>query len=93
MAISRRVALPFSLLFLAGCSWHTEALMIGPDTYQVSANAAPARGGITGAIGIALDKANQKCQSMGKQVVVVKQETEYQPWPPNGIANVTFRCE
>jgi hypothetical protein len=67
--------------------------MVGPDTYQVSANAAPLRGGITGAIGIALDKANQKCQSMGKRVVVVSQETGYQPWPPNGIANVTFRCE
>jgi ABC-type uncharacterized transport system auxiliary subunit len=81
------------IALVAGCAWSTDAMMIGPDTYRVSANAAPARGGVTGALGIAHEKATEKCQSLGKRLVVTETKTEYQPWPPNGIANVTFRCE
>jgi hypothetical protein len=37
-----------TLVFLAtlatGCAWQSEALRVGPDTYQTSANASPARG-------------------------------------------------
>ena len=34
-------------LALSGCAWQSEALKVGEGTYQVSANASPARGGIT----------------------------------------------
>jgi len=67
--------------------------MIGPDTFQASANAAPARVGGTGVVGIALSEANEKCQSLGRRVVVTETKMDHQPWPPNGIANMVFRCE
>jgi hypothetical protein len=78
---------------LSGCAWKTDALRVGPDTYMVSANAAPARGGVTGALGLALERANETCEAQGKHVNVIERKTEQQPWPPNGIAHVTFRCE
>jgi hypothetical protein len=34
---------------VTGCAWQSKALKVGPEIYQVSANASPARGGITGA--------------------------------------------
>ena len=42
---------------LTGCAWQSEALKLSEDTYQVSANASPARGGITGAREMAITNA------------------------------------
>jgi hypothetical protein len=44
----------------SGCAWQSEALKVGDDTYQVSANASPARGGITGAREMALRESLNK---------------------------------
>ena len=75
-----------------GCAWQSEALKIGEDTYQVSANASPARGGITGARQMALTNANTKCNSLGKQINVTDIQSE-SAFPANGVATVTFICK
>lgn len=87
----------FLLLLVAAagspsCAWQSEALKVGDDTYQVSANASPARGGITGAREMALKNANAKCSSLGKSIDVTNIETEH-AFPTNGVATVTFRCK
>jgi hypothetical protein len=61
---------------LGSCAWQTDALRIGSDTYQMSANAAPARGGVTGALGMALTR-NKTCEAQGKRVNVLERKTEH----------------
>lgn len=87
----------FSLVTIAslafsGCAWQSEALKVGDDTYQVSANASPARGGITGAREMALRNANAKCDSLGKKITVVDIKSEW-AFPANGVATITFACK
>jgi hypothetical protein len=79
------------LVCLAGCAWQSEALKVGPDTYQVSANASQARGGVAGAQGMALKNANKKCDSLGKSITVTDTKTE-SGWTQNGVATITFTC-
>jgi len=79
-------------LAFGGCAWQSEALKVGDDTYQVSANASPARGGITGAREMALRNANSKCDSLGKSITVVDMKSEYAS-PANGVATITFTCK
>ena len=67
-------------------------MRIGVDMYQVSANASPARGGITGAREMALTNANRKSDELKKQIKVLDIQSEY-AFPANGVATVTFKCE
>ncbi len=78
-------------LLLVGCAWTSDALQLGASTFQVSANASPARGGITGARGMALEAANEKCAELGRTISVTNIETET-AFPANGVATVTFNC-
>jgi hypothetical protein len=50
------------------------------------------RGGKTGAHEMAVDNANKKCESMGKQIEVTDTKIEW-GFPTNGVATVTFRCK
>ncbi len=77
---------------LVACAWQSEALKMGEDTYQVSANASPARGGVTGAREMALTNANKKCDELKRQITVVDVKTEF-AFPANGVATVTFTCK
>jgi hypothetical protein len=86
-----RTIITLLLVAVAGCAWQSEALKVGPDTYQVSANASPARGGITGAREMALKNANKKCESLGKSITVTDTQTEH-AFPTNGVATITFTC-
>lgn len=81
----------FSVLALTGCAWQSDALQVDPNTFQTSANASPARGGMTGAQQMALTNANTKCASLGKQIHVTDIKTEH-AFPANGVATVTFEC-
>ena len=78
-------------IMVNACAWQSEALMIGPDLYQTSANASPARGAATGAREMALRNANAKCDSMKRQIEVTDTKTEY-AFPANAVVTVTFRC-
>src|SRR5262249_4923968 len=53
----------------AGCATSTGVLPAGPDTYTLSENFAPARGGAMGAQQAALTKANEYCATQGRQFV------------------------
>ena len=88
----KRVIVAITLaIALASCAWQSEAIKMGESTYQVSANASPARGGITGAREMALTNANKKCDDLKKQIEVVDIKNEY-AFPANGVATVTFKC-
>jgi hypothetical protein len=65
---------------------------MGEDTYQVSANASPVRGGVTGAREMALTNANKKCDDLQRQIKVIDVETGY-AFPTNGVVTVTFTCK
>jgi hypothetical protein len=90
--MSTRLLLPLVCLLACGCAWQSAVLQVGEDTYQVSANASPMRGGITGAREMAITSANNKCDSLGKKITVtdIKSENAY---PANGVATVTFVCK
>jgi hypothetical protein len=79
-------------LLISVCAWQSEALRIGDDMYQVSANASPARGGVRGAQEMALTNANGKCDSLLKKIEVLDIKTE-PALPANGVATVRFRCK
>lgn len=86
-----RVTAITGALWLAGCAWQSEVMQVGPDMYRVSANASPARGGVTGAQEMALSNASEKCASVGR-VVLVKDTTTDFAFPANGVATITFTC-
>lgn len=92
MKASSTLVLGFFSCALAGCAWQSQALKVGEDTYQVSANASPARGGVTGAREMALTNANEKCDSLKKKIEVVDIKTEF-AFPANGVATITFTCK
>ena len=74
-----------------GCAMTYDVVKVGDDTYQTSAVAAPARGGISGAQQMAIANANKKCDSMGKSINVTNIETGHE-FPAAGRAIVTFSC-
>jgi len=86
-----RAAPIVACLAIAGCTWQSEAMKVGADTYQTSANVSPVHGGQTGARHAALNRANAKCDELGKQIEVIRVETQW-AFPANTVATVTFRC-
>jgi hypothetical protein len=78
-------------LILAGCAVTHDAIQVGPNRYQTSALAAPARGGISGAQRLATQKAAAACAAKGLQVNVLSVDTGHE-FPINGTATVTFEC-
>lgn len=92
MNAARRVVVPaLMVVLLASCAWQSQALRLSDDTWQVSANASPARGAATGARSMALTNANRHCEALGRTVEVVNIEMAY-AFPANSVATVTFRC-
>lgn len=79
-------------VLFAGCAQSSGVLKMGPDTYTVSAAAAPARGGSSEARKIALTEANQHCAQMGKEILVTNVGTATTNIYGAGSAEVTFRC-
>jgi hypothetical protein len=79
-------------LGLAACAMSSDAQQIGPDTYTLSAIAAPARGGIFGARQVAFKGAAAFCQQSGKEILV----RNIQSQPVNnfgaGSVDLIFRC-
>ena len=82
----------FACVLLVSCSQSSGVLRMGPDTYTVSAAAAPARGSSSGARKIALTEANQYCAQMGKEILVTNVGTASTNIYGAGSAEVTFRC-
>ena len=88
--------LAFALIWICGCSlaggcaMNYGVIKVGPDTYEVSAVAAPARGGISGAQAKADEAATEKCQSLGKSRKVTYITTVHEPAAERAV--VTFTC-
>jgi hypothetical protein len=76
----------------ASCAQSSGILKMGPDTYTISASAAPARGGSSEARKIALSEANQHCAQMGREILVTNVGTATTNIYGAGTAEVTFRC-
>ena len=57
-------------MLFSDCAQSSGVLKMGPDTYAVSAAAAPARGGSSEARNIALTEANEHCARMGKEILI-----------------------
>jgi hypothetical protein len=74
-------------------AWQSHALKLGPYEYQASANALLAAGPHTGARQLALNNANKKCASLGKQVGEFDVQSRLPSVPTNEVANVTFVCK
>jgi hypothetical protein len=86
-----KTCLLIAISALAGCAMNYDVLKTGENSYQTSAVASPARGGIAGAQHMALESANKQCSSLGKQITVTNVETGHD-YPANGRAVVTFSC-
>lgn len=63
------------LLALGGCATASPVMDLGDGTYTISAQAAPARGGATGATTYAFEKAQAYC-APGRPVLVNAQERD-----------------
>jgi hypothetical protein len=89
--IMNRFSLITLTLMLTACASQSGVLQTGVDTYQVSATASPARGGATGARKIVLTRANEKCNSLGKQIDVINTQSSW-AFPAATTVVVDFRC-
>ena len=81
-----------ALLLFTACAQSSGVLKMGPDTYSVSAAAAPARGGYSEARKLALTEANQYCDQQGKEILVINVGTGTTNIHGAGSADITFRC-
>lgn len=82
----------FAVCFaLSGCMMTYRPVQVGPNRYQTSAVAAPARGGIAGAQQAAAKAAGKQCLDLGKTVNVVNVETGRE-FPAAGSVVMTFEC-
>ena len=86
-----RVAVFAVAVLLSGCAVTYEVVQTGPNRYQVSSVAAPARGGRAGAETRATAAAGKKCVSMGKTVNVISTDDHW-VFPANSSVAVTFEC-
>jgi len=81
-----------ALLAIGGCAMSSGVQKLGPDTYSVSASAAPVRGGYSEARRIALEDANKYCSHIGREIVVTNVDTATTNVHGAGSADITFRC-
>ena len=79
-------------LLLSGCALSSGVLPMGPDTYSVSVNAAPARGGTVGARQVALTEAGKHCAGMGKEILVTNTSARQTNALGQGTFDLTFQC-
>jgi hypothetical protein len=77
---------------LTGCAMSNGIQKMGPDTYSVSAIAAPIRGGAAGAEITALEDANRFCASQGKEIMVKNTSSRAMNAVGAGSAMITFQC-
>ena len=79
------------LVLATGCATTYDLETVGANSYQVSAVAAAARGGIADAQHTATEAANEKCKALGKSTTVTRVETGHE-YPDAGLAIVKFTC-
>lgn len=86
----RRATFAILSITLAGCvSADSGVLPLGPDTYQLSVGRAPVAGGPFEARKVALTKAQEHCESQGRQMMVISTRV----WGENrGGFDIDFRC-
>lgn len=61
-----------AFLALTACASATDVMPMGGGVYMISANAAPARGGASGALQVAFRDANAYCVARGGRAVVIE---------------------
>jgi hypothetical protein len=78
--------------FLAGCASTSEVLPVGKDTYRVSAEMSGNFPSWSDVKGLALKRANEHCESLGRQIVEGRWQTHgARGWTPLN-AELTFQC-
>lgn len=77
---------------LTGCAMSNGIQKMGPDTYSVSAMAAPMRGGASGAEIKALESANEFCATQGREIMVKNTSSRTVNGAGAGTAMITFQC-
>ncbi|GJL77012.1 MAG: hypothetical protein NPINA01_00010 [Nitrospinaceae bacterium] len=80
------------VLLLVGCAQSSGVLKIGPDTYTVSVDVHPARGGEPEARRRALTEANQYCSGIKKEILVSDIASSQSIHSSGGIVQVMFAC-
>ena len=78
------------LLLVAGCGTTGDVMKMGPDTYSVTASKHNMSGGAAAAQTNALNLANNKCETLSKEILVVNTSTSFDR--PFYTHSVTFRC-
>ncbi|SDE42990.1 hypothetical protein SAMN04490189_5365 [Pseudomonas koreensis] len=73
--------------------WQSHDVKLGPYEYQASAKTQLAKHTHSGVRQLALNGANRKCASLGKQVDVFHVQSRLPVDPANDVANVTFSCK
>lgn len=82
----------FAAGVLSGCAISHDVAQLGPDTYSVSASAAPARGGASGARSMAIRQAGEYCASQNRRVLVTNISGQTTNGYGAGSTDVMFRC-
>lgn len=80
-------------ILVASCASSSGALMIGQDTYALSASASPGRGGLPAAKQIAYSEANAECSRHQKSIELIDEKSTL-PSFFNGmyIVDIRFKC-
>lgn len=90
--MKHRLALLIAPALLAACAQSSGVHKMGPDTYSVSVQAAPARGGSAGARNVAFTEANEKCNQEGKEILVKNVSSSRINNIGAGSFEMTFQC-
>jgi hypothetical protein len=82
------------LALMAGCTFTTGIVAVGPDTYKVSEMRAPARGGGAEAERVVLAETDAFCRRQNKVFLAIDLRPDgdpYSPYYPTAF-DATFRC-
>jgi hypothetical protein len=82
------------LPLLAGCTFSTGIVPVGPDTYSVSEMRSPARGGGAEAERVLLAETDAFCRRQNKVFLAIDMRPDgdpYTPYYPTAF-DATFRC-
>ena len=82
----------FLVLILVGCAQSSGILKTGPDTFTVSVDVHPARGGEPEARKRALTEANKYCSGLKKEILVSKIASSQSIHTSGGIVGINFAC-
>ena len=80
------------IIMIPSCVSSTGVMVLGPDTFSITTETAPAAGGRAESKRLALLEANQYCKSLSKELMTTKISARISNRAGAGVTDINFQC-